>query len=285
MEAKKRFWLKTINLGLMFLLFNCIFPIEGELLGSEAMMSAESYTGLPRTAEEAIRLCVLANRILANEEVLDAFGHVSVRNPENNKTFFQSRSLAPAFVTKDDILEIDLDGKVITKTDKKPYSERFIHSAILKARPDVNAVFHGHPHSVIPFSSTGVPIRPIAHFGGMFYEGIPLYDDYDVSAGMLISSPEEGDRVARVMGKARALLLRDHGCNVVGESVPRMVMASIYLRDNAAIQQRALALGQPKYLSHEEARQAAKMMFSPMGLERAWGYWVDRAKKAMPDLR
>lgn len=248
------------------------------------MMSLEGYGGLPRTAEEAIEQCVLANRILANEGVLDAFGHVGVRNPENSETFFQSRSLSPELVTKDDLLEIDLDGNVLTKTDMKPYGERIIHSAILKVRSDVNAVFHGHPHSVIPFSSTGVPIRPIVHFGGMFYEGIPLYDDYDVSSGMLIATPDEGERVARVLGKSRALLLRDHGCCVVGDSVQSMVMASVYLRDNAAIQLKALELGEPKYLSYEEGRQANKVLGSAIALERAWTYWVGRAKKAMPDL-
>lgn len=247
--------------------------------------SFENYSGLPHKAEEAIEQCVLANRILANEGVVDAFGHVSVRNPENKGTFFQSRSLSPELVTKSDILEIDLEGKVITKTDMKPYGERIIHAAILKVRPEVNAVFHGHPHSVIPFSCTGIPIRPIIHIGGMFYEGIPLYDDYDVSSGMLICTAEEGERLARVMGKSKALLMRGHGCVVVGESVPAMVMAAIHLRDNATIQLWALQLGQPKYLSYEEGRQASKVMGATMALERSWTCWVGRAKKAMPDLR
>ena len=248
------------------------------------MFSIEDYEGLPRNANEGIEQCVLANRILANEGVIDAFGHVSVRNPEKKETFFQSRSLSPELVTKDDILEIDLDGKVVSKKDMTPYGERIIHAAILKARSDVNAVFHGHPHSVIPFSSTGIHIRPIAHFAGMFYEGIPIYDDYDVSSGMLIASPEEGERVARVMGNSRALLLRDHGCIVVGENVPFMVMSAIYLRDNAKIQQCALEIGEPKYLSYEEGRQISKVMGSAVALKRAWGHWVERAKKAMPDI-
>ena len=248
------------------------------------MMSLEGYDGLPRNVDEAIEQCVLANRILANEGVIDGFGHVSVRNPENKETFFQSRSLSPELVTKADVLEIDLDGNVVTRTDMKPYGERIIHSSILKVRPDVNAVSHGHPHSVIPFSSTGVPIRPIAHFGAMFYEGIPLYDDYDVSSGMLIATPEEGERVARVLGQSRAVLLRDHGCCVVGANTTSMVMASIYLRDNAAIQLNAIRLGEPKYLSYEEARQATKVMETAIPLERAWTYWVSRARKAMPDL-
>jgi ribulose-5-phosphate 4-epimerase/fuculose-1-phosphate aldolase len=248
------------------------------------MLSLDGFQGAAKSAEEAIEQCVLANRILANEEILDGFGHVGVRNPDNQGTFFQSRSLSPEQVTKEDILEIDLKGKVVTKTNMKPYGKRVIHSAILKARPDVNAVFHGHPHSVIPFSSTGIPIRPIAHFGSMFYDGIPLYDDYDVNSGMLIATPEEGERVARTLENARAVLLRDHGACVVGDSVPTMVMASIFLRDNAKLQYQAIQLGDPKYLSDEEARQATKIMESDIAVQRAWSYWVSRAKKAMPDL-
>ncbi|MFC1864126.1 class II aldolase/adducin family protein [Thermodesulfobacteriota bacterium] len=248
------------------------------------MISLDKYKGAAQSAREATEQCVLANRILANEKILDGFGHVAVRNPENNETFFQSRSLSPEQVTKEDILEIDLDGNVLTQTDMKPYGERIIHAAIFKARPDVNSVFHGHPHSVIPFSSTGIPIRPIVHFGAMFYEGIPLYDDYDVNSGMLIATHEEGDRLARVLGKARAVLLRDHGCCVVGDCVPTMVMASIFLRDNAVLQYQAIQLGEPKYLSFEEARQATMVMESDLSVQRAWDYWVSRARKIMPDL-
>ncbi len=248
-------------------------------------MGLEKFDGAVKTVEGAVAQCVLSNRILANEGLLDAFGHISVRNPENKNSFFQSRSLAPNLVTLNDILEIDLDGNVISSTNMKPYSERIIHAAILKSRPEVNAVFHGHPHSVIPFSSTGVPIRPIIHSACMFYDGIPMFDDYNVDSGMLITSHEEGERLAHVLGKeALAVVMRDHGCCVVGETVPQLVMASIYLRDNAEIQLRALSLGQPKYLSTEEAKQAAKIHSSDTIQKRAWDYWVMRAKKAMPDL-
>ena len=112
----------------------------------------------------------MANRILANEGILDALGHVSLRNPENSKTFFQSRSLSPFEVTRNDILELDLEGNVVTGTTMRPYSERVIHAAILKARPDMNAVFHGHIASVIPFSVTGIPIRPVTHVGSFLYQ-------------------------------------------------------------------------------------------------------------------
>lgn len=237
------------------------------------------------TTEQAILQCVIGNRILANEGLLDAFGHISVRNPENANTFFQSHSLSPHLVTQDDILEIDLDGNVVTTTDMKPYKERIIHASILKVRPEVNAVYHGHPHSIIPFSIIGVPIKPVFHSASMFFEGVPIYDDYDVSTGMLISSAEEGERLARVLGdKSQAVLLRGHGCCVVGKTVPQLVMASIYLRDNAELQYRALTIGQPKYLSYEEGRQAAKVHTEALVIKRAWGHWVERLRKTAPEL-
>ena len=237
------------------------------------------------SAEQAILQCVIGNRILANEGLMDAFGHISVRNPENANTFFQSRSLSPHLVTKEDILEIDLDGNVVTTTDMKPYMERIIHASILKARPEVNAVYHGHPHSVIPFSITGVQIKPVFHSASMFFEGVPIYDDYDVSTGMLITSVEEGERLARVLGdKSQAVLLRGHGCCVVGKTVPQLVMASIYLRDNAELQHSALTMGQPKYLSYEEGRQAAKVHAEELVIQRAWGHWLMRLRKCIPEI-
>lgn len=234
----------------------------------------------PTTAQEAKELCVLANRILANEGLFDAFGHVSVRNPENPGTFFQSSSVSPEFVAFDDILEIDLDGNVVTNTDKKPYGERVIHSAILKARPEINAVYHGHPFEVIPFSSTNIDIKPVIYPGSMFYEGVPLYDAYDVSCGMLVTSREEGARLARVLGDKRGLIMRDHGLVVVGESVPLMVNGAIFLRDNAKVQYQTLLLGQPKYISYEEGYEAFRKVTNELTVNRTWDYWVQRVQKS-----
>jgi len=241
---------------------------------------------LSNAAKNAIGKVVLANRILANEGVLDALGHVSLRNPDNPNTFFQARSLSPYEVTAKDILEIDLNGTVLTKTDMRPYSERIIHASILKARPEMNAVFHGHPASVIPFSVTGVPIRPVTHVGSFLYQGVPVYDDYEPGDGMLISSKQEGERIACHLGNRRAHLLRGHGCDIVAETIPALVASAIYLRDNAAIQFQALQLGKPIYLSEEEAIKAMdRALLSSVPLERMWGYWVARAKRNMPDIR
>lgn len=234
----------------------------------------------PQDAKEAIDLCVFANRILAREGLFDAFGHVSVRNPKNPATFFQSASVSPEFVTHADILELDLDGNVVTQTDKKPYGERVIHAAILKARPEINAVYHGHPFEVIPFSSCNIPIKPVIYPGSMFFEGVPLYDAYDVSCGMLVTSREEGARLTRVLGDKRGLIMRDHGLVVVGENVPLMVNGAIFLRDNAKVQHQTLLLGEPKYISYEEGYEAFRKVTNELTVSRTWDYWVRRVQKS-----
>ena len=251
------------------------------------MMPVEQPKKTPKTITEAIEQVVMANRILANESILDALGHVSLRNPENSNAFFQARSVSPFEVTTDDILEIDLDGNVLTKTSMRPYGERIIHGAILKARPDMNAVFHGHPAAVIPFSVTGIPLRPITHVGSFLYQGVPVYDEYETDGGMLISTKQEGERLAKHLGHYRAHLLRGHGCDVVGESIPHVVASAIYLRDNAAIQLQALQLGKEvKYLSVEESKRAMETaLFNTLPLDRMWNYWVARVKTSMPDMR
>ncbi len=253
----------------------------------KTVQPAAPTKSVPQTIKAAIEQVVFANRILANEGILDALGHVSLRNPENPKTFFQSRSLSPFEVTKDDILELDLDGNVVTKTTARPYGERVIHAAILKARPDMNAVFHGHIASVIPFSVTGIPIRPIMHVGSFLYQGVPVYDDYEPDCGMLVSTKQEGTRIAKHLGKHRVHLLRGHGCDIVAESIPELVASAIYLRDNAAVQLQALQLGKRiKYLSTKEAKQAmVTALFNPLPLDRMWGYWIARVKRAMPDMK
>ena len=97
---------------------------------------------------------VTANRILANERVLDSFGHVSIRSHDNPGRFFLSRARAPAVIEAEDIMEFALDGRSVGAESGKPYSERFIHAGIYEARPDINAIVHNHSPSVVPFTVT-----------------------------------------------------------------------------------------------------------------------------------
>lgn len=251
------------------------------------IMAVEQTKNVPKTAQEAIQQVVMANRILGNEGILDALGHVSLRNPENANTFFQARSISPFEATQDDILEIDLDGSVVTKTTLRPYGERIIHGAILKVRPEMNAVFHGHFAAVIPFSVTNTPIRPVTHGGSFLYQGVPIYDDYEPGGGMLIRTKQEGERIAKHLGLHRVHLLRGHGCDIVAENLPRLVASAVYLRDNATIQWQIILSGkEAKYLSSEQAKAAMEIaIFGASPIDRMWSYWVARVKKSMPDMK
>lgn len=244
----------------------------------------QEYKNVPKSADEAIELCVYANRILANEGVLDAYGHISIRNPENPESFFQARAVAPEFVTADDILEINLSGDVITESAFRPYGERVIHAAAFARRPDVQAVFHGHPQEVIVLSALGIPIRSMAHYCGVFYEPLPFYDEYDEEGGLLIVSIQEAKRLAEKMGDAAGIVMRGHGCTLTGNSIQQAVMNAIFFRDCAKLQCMALPLGNPKYLSAEEGKSAIKTQYSSLSLERCWNYWMARIQKNMPDL-
>jgi ribulose-5-phosphate 4-epimerase/fuculose-1-phosphate aldolase len=245
-----------------------------------------AYNASPKTAREAIGSLVWANRILANESIVDYLGHVSVRNPENPTTFFIARGIAPSTVTRSDILEVDFDGNVITRTQFKPYSERIIHGAIYKVRPDVNSVVHAHPIPVVTISISEVPVRIVFHTASVFYEGVPMYDGYDFlspeGTGMLVTTREEGDRLAQTLGKSMGMLMRGHGCTVVGPSIPHAVQYVIALRDNTVIQLGAQQFGKIKSLTYDEAKAAARPLTAA---ERGWNAWVASVKKSMPDMK
>lgn len=239
------------------------------------------------TQQRAIEQVVMANRILSNEGLCDYLGHVSVRNPANPDTFFISRALAPDLVTKDDILEVAHDGTVLTKGSLTAYSERIIHSAIFKVRPDVNSVVHAHPLAACIMANSAVQFRPVIHQAAIFFEGVPVYNEYDFTSpeatGFLVTTQAEGDRVARMLGLKRGLLMTAHGCVVVGDSVAAAVHAAVTLRDNIVVQLGSEQAGEPAYMTEAQSKLMIPLLVR--GQERAWDYYVNRAKKANPDLR
>lgn len=229
--------------------------------------------------ENAIRDLVIANRILARENVIDGFGHVSVRNPVHPDRFFLSRSRSPEIVTRDDIMEFDLDGRLLSDDPRRPYAERFIHGAIYQARPDINAVSHHHAPSVIPFSLTGVPLKPVFHMASVAGAHIPVWDSQPEfgDTNMLVDTLDMGHSLAHTLGGNAAALLRGHGAVCAAPNLKGICMVSIYMRDNAGLILNTLPLGQPKYLSPGEIEKAAAMLMGEMPQARAWDYWSARA--------
>ena len=222
---------------------------------------------------------VTANRILANEGILDVFGHISARSERNPQEFLLSCSRSPQAVRASDILRYRLDGSPVTETSKKHYVERIIHAAILQARPDVHAVCHTHSDGILPFACSGEAIRPVIHMGTLFWEGVGWFEAYDEGGNLLVSSATEGKALADALGARKAVLLKNHGCAVVGESLAAAVMAAVYLDKNAQIQLETARLGKTFFIEPELGRRGAKVFQSALVQERAWGYWVARLPK------
>lgn len=229
--------------------------------------------------DTVLRDLVIANRILAREGVVDTFGHVSVRHPERPDRYFISRSRAPELVTVEDLMEFELDGTPVDARGRTPYGERFIHSALFEARPEVQSVIHNHSQTVIPFSVTNVPLRPLSHVAAPMGHDAPVWDIRDKfgDTDLLVVNMEQGRDLARAVGKGAVALMRGHGCVVAGASIRKAVFTAVYLQVNARLQLDSLRLGEPTYLSPGEVDLATKRQFSPLALDRAWEHWRLRA--------
>jgi ribulose-5-phosphate 4-epimerase/fuculose-1-phosphate aldolase len=220
---------------------------------------------------------VAANRILALEGVLDAFGHVSIRHPSNPNRYLLSRAIAPSLVTAQDIMEYDLDSNPVDPKGRTSYRERFIHGEIYKVRPDVNAVMHSHSPAVVPFSVSQVPLRPVIDLASFLWVGVPVFEIRDArgtETTMLVRNPELGKALATTLGKRPVALMRGHGNVVVGRDVRWVVRYAIYTEVNARAQATAVSLGGPiNYISDEEG--AARDKDGQGG--REWELWKKKA--------
>ena len=222
---------------------------------------------------------VNANRILAHEGVVDAFGHVSLRHPDNPDRYFLSRSRAPELVTREDIMEFTIEGDPIDQQGRSMYAERPIHGALFEARPDVHAVVHNHSPAVVPFSVTTTPLRPMIHLAAIIGSQVPVWDIRDRfgDTHMLVVTMDQGRDLARTVGDGRVALMRGHGCVVAGGSVKQAVMAAIYLQVNAHLLSESLRLGEVTYMSPGEVEKMSEFQQQPLASERAWEYWMMRA--------
>lgn len=223
---------------------------------------------------------VAANRILADQGVLDGWGHVSVRHHADPNRYLLSCARAPELVRAEDIMEYDLDSNPVDARGRDQYSERYIHGQIYRARPDVFAVVHNHAPPLIPYGVTGVALRPMYHRAAFIAQGIPVFEIRDCAGmtDMLIRSNQLGRALAEVIGAKPAALMRGHGATVVGPSLPRLVTRSIFLTLNATLQSQAMALapgGAINFLDDEEARLIEAR--EGYGASRAWEAWKAKA--------
>jgi ribulose-5-phosphate 4-epimerase/fuculose-1-phosphate aldolase len=225
-----------------------------------------------------LRDLVIANRILAEHGVLDAFGHVSIRHPEQADQYVISRSLSPAFVTEADLQCYLISGQLVSGDERPGYSERAIHAAVYEARPDVLAICHNHSPSVIPFGVTGVPLRPMFHTGALIGADIPTWDIADEwgDTDLLVRTLEQGRSLARTLGARTTALMRGHGSVVAGPNLRVITGACIYLERNALLQMQAMAMGTVRYLTPGEVEAASNMLQEPVVSNRTWHAWSQR---------
>jgi ribulose-5-phosphate 4-epimerase/fuculose-1-phosphate aldolase len=248
--------------------------------GVSLLYVSEAHIMIAEAFAQTLTELVLANRILAREEVIDDFGHVSVRHPDNPERYFLARSRSPGVVTREDIIEFTLQGEPIPPDARPMYSEIALHSAVFMARPDVNAVVHHHARSVLPFTVVpGLALRPLFHMAAVIGAEVPLWDSHTEfdDTGMLIDDLAKGDSVARALGQHVCVLLRGHGAVCVGASLREAVFRSIYMKENAALVLKTLPLGEPTYLTPSEVDQTARRLLSDVAQVRAWDYRVARA--------
>jgi ribulose-5-phosphate 4-epimerase/fuculose-1-phosphate aldolase len=231
---------------------------------------------------DALRELAVANRILARENVVDAFGHVSIRHPGRPDRFFMSRSRAPELVTVADLMEFELDGSPVDAKGRTPYSERFIHGAIFEKRADVTSVIHNHSHEIIPYGITPVKLRPVLHVGAAIGEDVPVWDIRRKfgDTNLLVVNMDQGRDLAATLGTNRVALMRGHGCAVAGRTLREAVFTAIYLQVNAKLQTQAMNLSsEVQYLSPGELAKTREMLAQQVGLDRAWEYWTMRADR------
>ncbi|MEO5700349.1 MAG: class II aldolase/adducin family protein [Casimicrobiaceae bacterium] len=231
---------------------------------------------LRKSAHADIDDLVIANHILYRERVLDGFGHVSVRHPDDPEHFLMAQSKAPATVSRDDILVYGLDGEAIDAPGKRLYLERYIHSAIYAARADVMAVVHSHSPAVIPFGVTDVPLRAVNHVCGFLGTGVPVFEIREVAgqgSDLLIRSQALGAAMVKSLGDAPVVLMRGHGSTAVGPSLHLAVYRAVYTEVNARLQADAMRLGAVNFLTPEESEAAATTNAMPNVLTRIWDLW------------
>jgi len=227
----------------------------------------------------AIEDLVAANRILAAEGVVDAFGHVSVRHPTDPKRFLLSRARAPELVQPDDIMEFTLEGEAVGARGRAPYLERFIHGALFEARPDVFSVIHNHSLSVIPYGMSDERLKPVMHMTASIGAEVPVWDSQTKfgDTDLLVSDMAMGRDLALTVGKGPTSLMRGHGCVVASRSIRKAVYTAVYLEVNAALQMQASRLKNPKFLSPGEVKKITDAD-SDFGINRAWERWCRRAE-------
>jgi len=240
---------------------------------------------------ELVQELVDANHILHHLSIVDAFGHVSVRHDRDPARFLLARNLAPVRVRAADILEYAVaTGEPLAADPPRLYLERYIHSEIYRARPDVMAVVHNHSPAVLPFCvARGARLKPVCHMAGFLggasaRDGPALFEIRNHAGNasdLLIRSQALGAALARTLSDGRVVLMRGHGCTVVADTLRVAVFRAVYTEVNAKLMLQSLPLGALEFLTPEEAD--ATRITNEGQAARAWDLWREQAQRADQD--
>ncbi|HEY7555536.1 MAG TPA: class II aldolase/adducin family protein [Candidatus Binatia bacterium] len=209
---------------------------------------------------------VSACRILSQQKLVEGFGHVSARIPDSD-LFLMTPRISLALVKEGDLLTMNFNSEVVSGAQPMP-SETWLHTAIMKSMPRVNAITRIHARVANMFSVTNRKLEPVHNHGSFFADGVPVFAIPD-----LITTEKLGEQVAQTLGDKPAILLRGNGQVTVGRTIPEVVMMAIYLEEAAQVLYGALQIGTPIPLTQDESKRRQAEALPPVDLERAWSYF------------
>lgn len=244
-------------------------------------MSTVPRSGGP-VAADLITDLAAASRILAEQGVVDGFGHVSMRHPDAPDRYFLSRSMAPALVTPDDIIEYDLDSNACNADGRNGFSERFIHGQIYRARPEVTSVVHTHSPSVIPFGLVGTQMRAMFHNAAFLAAGVPVFDISEKfgDTDMMVTDNAKGVALAESLADKHVGLMRGHGLVTCAQSLELAVFRAFYTEVSARIQHWTQALaGDSRIAALTEAEGLLADVPNESSGMRAWHVWRSEVRE------
>jgi HCOMODA/2-hydroxy-3-carboxy-muconic semialdehyde decarboxylase len=232
------------------------------------------------TISRTIKDLVIANRILADQGVVDAFGAISVRHPSERSRFLLAGPISPAAVDPSDVIEFAVDGTPCRPEAEPLPSQRFIHAAVYEARPDVMAILHAAPEDILPFGIANAPLRPVIGSAGDMGGDVPVWDiakNFGEATALAVETMEQGRDLARCLGRARLALLRGEGFVVTGRTLNDVVRLSVYIPRNARTILAATQFGAFRTLSRGEAAARSAMDPESNAMRRGWEYWARKA--------
>jgi len=203
--------------------------------------------------------------MMERAEVIDFNGHMSCRLPGTANILINAGKSVRSNLSAADIIEIDLDGKPVGH-EVVPPMEFHLHSAIYRARPDVNAVAHTHPVWSTLFSSAGEAVQPVTMQAAV----MGPVQVFGKTAS--INQRPLAEELAAALGPHRVIMLRSHGAVTAGGDIIEAFVLAIYLEETARRQYLARAIGTPYALTVAEVDTIGSNLRKPHLLKKVWDY-------------